>query len=200
MSTISPSVVNELRTQVDYRGQSDNRFSGSGAGPSITILGVANFGGPTGAGMVYNETTPEIADTFSYDINTHALKFGFSTRWIRDSQIRPPAPCMHFRLLAAISPRSMGSIPLRIYSSAKHWETHPLNICYTYCTLFNGYLDGRTELEACAEYYDQPTVYAMTSTECQAQQKLAISALAAFRDGREERGAALWFGIRPRQE
>ena len=88
MSTISPSVVNELRTQVDYRGQSDNRFSGSGVGPSITILGVANFGGPTGAGMVYNETTPEIADTFSYDINTHALKFAFSTRWIRDSQVQ----------------------------------------------------------------------------------------------------------------
>ena len=79
VSTISPRAVNELRTQVDYRGQANDRFSGSGTGPSITILGVANFGGPTGVGMVYNETTPEIADTFSYDFSTHALKVGFST-------------------------------------------------------------------------------------------------------------------------
>jgi len=36
VSTISPNAVNEFRSQIDYRGQADDRFSGSGSGPSIT--------------------------------------------------------------------------------------------------------------------------------------------------------------------
>jgi hypothetical protein len=111
VSTISPNAVNELRTQVDYRGQADDRFSGSGAGPSITILGVANFGGPTGAGMVYNETTPEIADTLSYDFGTHALKVGFSTRWIRDTQVQATGALYAFPTIASYVVAANGTNP-----------------------------------------------------------------------------------------
>ena len=135
VSTISPSAVNELRTQVDYRGQSDNRFSGSGAGPSITILGVANFGGPTGAGMVYNETTPEIADTFSYDINTHALKFGFSTRWIRDSQVQATGALYAFPTIGSYLAAVNGINPFAYLLFGQTLGNPSLN----YNSLFNGY-------------------------------------------------------------
>lgn len=111
ISTISPRAVNELRTQVDYRGQSNDRFSGSGTGPSITVLGVANFGGPTGVGFVYNETTPEIADAFSYDLNTHALKVGFSTRWIRDTQVQATGALYAFPTIASYLAAVNGTNP-----------------------------------------------------------------------------------------
>ena len=58
ISTISPNAINELRGQVAYRGQTNDRFSATGSGPSITIPGVANFGGPTGVGFVVRRDKP----------------------------------------------------------------------------------------------------------------------------------------------
>lgn len=101
ISTLSPNATNELRGQVAYRGQANERFSATGNGPSITIFGVANFGGPTGVGFVYNEITPEIADNFSYNFNTHAVKVGFSTRWIRDTQVQAATAIYTFPSIAS---------------------------------------------------------------------------------------------------
>ena len=135
VSAISPNAVNELRTQVDYRGQADDRFSGSGTGPSITILGVANFGGPTGAGMVYNETTPEIADTFSYDFGTHALKVGFSTRWILDTQVQATGALYAFPTIASYLAAANGTHPFAYILFGQTLGNPSLN----YSSLFNGF-------------------------------------------------------------
>jgi len=135
VSTISPRAVNELRTQVDYRGQANDRFSGSGTGPSITILGVANFGGPTGAGMVYNETTPEIADTFSYDFSTHALKVGLSTRWIRDTQVQATGALYAFPTIASYLAAASGSNPFAYVLYGQTLGNPSLN----YNSLFSGF-------------------------------------------------------------
>jgi len=62
---------------------------------------VANFGDPTGIGFAYNETAPEITDTFSYDFSTHALKVGFSTRWIRDTQVQATGALYAFPTIAS---------------------------------------------------------------------------------------------------
>src|SRR3954451_14763209 len=67
VSTFSSRAVNEVRGQVAYRGQENDTFEGSGSGPAITVSGVANFGGPTQAGFVYRETTPELTDKFHLD-------------------------------------------------------------------------------------------------------------------------------------
>ncbi len=88
VSIFNDHIVNELRGQVAYRGQIQDRFSASGAGPVITVSGIANFGGPSAAGFVYQETTPEIADNFSYIRGAHSLKFGVSTHAIRDTQVQ----------------------------------------------------------------------------------------------------------------
>ena len=51
VSTINDHMVNELRGQVAYRGQLQNRFAASGTGPVITVSGIANFGGPNSGGL-----------------------------------------------------------------------------------------------------------------------------------------------------
>lgn len=88
ISTLSPQILNELRIQIGTRSQSQERFAASGTGPTIVVSGVANFGGPTGAGFVYTETTPEIADNFSVMHGSHGFKVGFSAKWIRDEQVQ----------------------------------------------------------------------------------------------------------------
>ncbi|MFN7998443.1 MAG: TonB-dependent receptor [Bryobacteraceae bacterium] len=111
VSTISPNAINELRGQAAYRGQSNDKFSATGTGPAITIFGVANFGGPTGVGFVYNETIPEVADNFSYNFNTHALKFGASSRWIRDTQVQATTAIYTFPSISSYLAAASGTNP-----------------------------------------------------------------------------------------
>jgi hypothetical protein len=111
ISTISPTMVNELRGQVAYRGQHQDLFSGSGTGPAIVVSGIANFGGPTQAGFVYEETTPEIADNFSYLRGTHSFKFGGGTHAVRDTQTQATFAQYTFASIAAYQAAVNGSAP-----------------------------------------------------------------------------------------
>ena len=111
VSTTSPNSVNELRIQVAYRGQSNDRFPATGMGPSITVLGVANFGGPTGEGFVYTEQTPEIADNFSHNFNNHSVKIGFNATWIRDTQVQATYAVYAFPTIAAYLAAANGTNP-----------------------------------------------------------------------------------------
>ncbi len=116
ISAINDHIVNELRGQVAYRGQNNNIFPGSGTGPVLTVSGIANFGGPNSAGFVYQETTPEIADNFSYIRGSHSLKFGVSTHAIRDTQVQPTFAQYNFGSIAAYLAAVNGSGP-KGYSS-----------------------------------------------------------------------------------
>jgi hypothetical protein len=116
VSTFSSRAVNELRGQVAYRGQQNDLFSGSGTGPAITVTGVANFGGPTQAGFVYLETTPELNDNFTYMLGSHAIKFGGNLRWIRDTQTAAQAATYTFPSTAAYLNATSG-VDLKSYST-----------------------------------------------------------------------------------
>ena len=109
ISTISPNMVNELRGQVAYRGQHNDTFAGSGPQPVIVVSGIANFGGPTQAGFVYEETTPELADNFSYIRGTHSFKFGASTHAVRDTQTQAAFAQYTFASIAAYQAAVNGS-------------------------------------------------------------------------------------------
>ena len=111
ISTINSHMVNELRGQVAYRGQHQDTFSGSGPQPVIVVSGIANFGGPTQAGFVYEETTPEIADNFSYVRGTHSFKFGGGTHAVRDTQVQPTYAQYTFQTVAAYTAAVSGSAP-----------------------------------------------------------------------------------------
>ena len=101
VSVISPNAVNELRFQVPYRSQSQDRFNATGSGPAISIPGVANFGNSLDVGFRYEEMTPEVSENFSYNRAQHALKFGGSMRAIRDTQVQATAALYTFPNIAA---------------------------------------------------------------------------------------------------
>src|SRR4029077_7017429 len=100
VSVINDHIVNELRFQVAYRGQNNTTFSASGTGPVLTVSGIANFGGPSAAGLVKQETTPELADNFSYVRGSHSFKFGVSTHGIRDRQVQATFAQYNFATIA----------------------------------------------------------------------------------------------------
>lgn len=111
VSILNDHTVNELRGQVAYRGQHNDRFAASGAGPVLTVSGIANFGGPNQAGFVYEETTPELADNLSYMRGSHSFKFGVSTRAVRDTQVQPTFAQYNFGSIAAYLAAVNGSAP-----------------------------------------------------------------------------------------
>ena len=88
ISTLSANAVNELRIQIPFRTQQQNRFEATGTGPAITIPGVANFGNSLDVGFLYDEMTPEVSENFSYVSGTHAWKFGVTVRNILDTKVQ----------------------------------------------------------------------------------------------------------------
>lgn len=135
VSTVNASMVNELRGQVAYRGQHNDIFSGSGTGPAIVVSGIANFGGPTQAGFIYEETTPEIADNFTYIRGSHAFKFGGSVRGIRDSQTQAQFAQYTFANIAAYQAAVNGSVP-KGYTNFRQVVGNP---SISYNSLFSGF-------------------------------------------------------------
>jgi hypothetical protein len=117
VSIVNDHIVNEFRMQVGYRGQHNDPFSASGTGPVLTVSGIANFGGPTYGGLrVYEETTPEVADNFSYLRGSHSLKFGFSTHAIHDTQVQATYAQYNFATITAYQAAVNGTAPMG-YSS-----------------------------------------------------------------------------------
>ena len=135
VSTLSSRAVNEVRGQVAYRGQENDTFAGSGSGPAITVSGVANFGGPTQAGFVYRETTPELTDTFTLISGGHAFKVGGNLRWIRDTQVAQQAAIYTFPSIAAYLTAKSGSDP-KTYSTFSQTLG---NTALDYNSLFGGW-------------------------------------------------------------
>ncbi len=135
VSIVNDHMVNELRGQVAYRGQVQDRFSASGTGPVITVSGIANFGGPNQAGFVYQETTPELADNFSYIRGSHSFKFGASTHAIRDTQVQATFAQYDFPTIAAYLAAVNGSAP-KGYSSFSQIVGNP---SLSYNSLFSNF-------------------------------------------------------------
>src|SRR4051794_22747801 len=134
VSSVGSRAVNELRAQVATRSQSNNRFSATGTGPAITILGVANFGGPIDVGFAYTEATPEIADYFSLIAGAHEFKAGLSTRRIRDEQVSATGALYAFPTIAVYQAAVTGADP-RGYVSFTQAYGSPL---IRYNSLFAG--------------------------------------------------------------
>lgn len=101
VSVVSPNAVNELRFQIPFRSQQQNRFEATGTGPAITIPGVANFGNSLDTGFLYEEMTPEVTENFSWTAGAHAFKFGGSVRSIRDQQVQATSANYTFPNVAA---------------------------------------------------------------------------------------------------
>jgi hypothetical protein len=89
ISSLGPGLTSELRFQTPSRTTTDRASSASGRGPSYVIPGVISFGGSESLGYRFNEKTPEVAGNLSFDKGSHALKAGFSLRYVLDDNTYP---------------------------------------------------------------------------------------------------------------
>jgi hypothetical protein len=135
VSVFSPNAVNELRFQVPFRRQSQNRFEATGSGPAIAIPGVANFGNSLDVGFRFEEATPEVNENFSYNLANHALKVGGSIRAIRDTQVQATAALYTFPNIAAYVAARDG-LNTRTYASFIQTVGEP---SLQYNSLFSGF-------------------------------------------------------------
>jgi hypothetical protein len=111
VSTISPTLINELRVQVPYRLQRQLPFSETGLGPSITIPGVIQFGGSPNLYFLYKEVTPEATDDVRYAHGNHSYSVGFNYRGILDRQANSPSQTYTFPSVAAYLAAANGTAP-----------------------------------------------------------------------------------------
>ncbi len=76
LSTFSPNVLNELRLSEPYRNERHVADPLTASGPEIVINGIANFGGSSGVGDVFDEKIPSLSDNFTVIKGTHTFKAG----------------------------------------------------------------------------------------------------------------------------
>jgi hypothetical protein len=111
VSTLSPTLINELRVQVPYRLQRQVAFSATGTGPSITIPGTIQFGGSPNLDFLYKEVTPEATDAVRYSRGNHTYSVGFNFRGILDRQAASPSATYTFPSVAAYLTAANGVNP-----------------------------------------------------------------------------------------
>ena len=107
VSTIGSSKLNEFRVQYAHRHQGSVANSDSGTGPSVSITGIASFGGPTGgtgpgnAGFDFKQNITQAIDNFTYIRAAHSYKFGFDWQHIYDERTAAPQFSYTFPTTAA---------------------------------------------------------------------------------------------------
>jgi hypothetical protein len=111
ISSITPTVINELRIQIPYRLQRQLPFSETGLGPSITIPGVIQFGGSPNLYFLYKEVTPEVNDDVRYSRGNHTFSVGFGYRSILDRQAQSPSATFTFPSVTAYLAAEAGTNP-----------------------------------------------------------------------------------------
>ena len=89
IASLGPGLTSELRFQTPSRTTRDRGSKASGRGPSYVIPGVISFGGSDSLGYRFSEKTPEVAGNLSYDKGAHAIKAGFSIRYVLDNNTYP---------------------------------------------------------------------------------------------------------------
>lgn len=87
ITTFTPNLLNEFRGSWPYRNQHHVTGPQTGAGPMITISGIANFGGTNAAGDKFQEKIPSFSDNVTLLHGTHSFKFGFGFQKNLDTQL-----------------------------------------------------------------------------------------------------------------
>jgi hypothetical protein len=90
ISTLTPTLLNELRTQYATRAQGRTPGSDAGTGPAIIVTGIANFGGPVGgladAGFGFTQDVFQVSNNLTYIRGDHAYKFGIDIQRVMDTR------------------------------------------------------------------------------------------------------------------
>jgi hypothetical protein len=111
ISTLTPTLLNELRTQYATRAQGRVPGEFAGTGPAITVTGVANFGGPVAglsdAGFGFTQDVFQVSNNLTQIRGDHAYKFGLDIQRVMDTRTSSPQQAYTFasidNYLAAVS-------------------------------------------------------------------------------------------------
>jgi len=89
ISSLGPGTTGEFRFQTPARTLENSRGAASLRGPAYVIPGVISFGGPESLGYRFSEKTPEVTGNIAHSRGAHALKAGFSLRYVLDDNTYP---------------------------------------------------------------------------------------------------------------
>lgn len=111
LSTISPSVLNELRFGWPYRNEQHIPDPLTGKGPQINITGIANFGGSIATYDRFQEKVPNLNDNFTVVRGPHTFKAGFGFQQNLDVQAADVYTQYIFPTIAAYLSAESGANP-----------------------------------------------------------------------------------------
>ena len=125
ISTIRPTLLNELRVQYATRAQGRVPGAAAGSGPAINIAGAANFGGPIAgdadAGFAFTQNVFQINDSITHIRGDHAYKFGFDFQNVADTRTRTASQLYTFPNVAAYQAARSGAAPFGYTSFAQYF-------------------------------------------------------------------------------
>jgi TonB dependent receptor len=113
ISTIRPTLLNELRVQYATRSQARTPGSQAGTGPAINIANIANFGGPvaslTDAGFGFTQDVAQVNNSLTWLRGDHSIKGGFDIQHIADTRTSTPFQLYTFPTIAAYQAAANGT-------------------------------------------------------------------------------------------
>jgi hypothetical protein len=113
ISTIRPTVLNELRVQYATRAQARQPGSQAGSGPAINIANVANFGGPvaslTDAGFGFTQDVAQVNNSLTWLFGDHSFKAGFDIQHVADTRKSTAFQLYTFPSIAAYQAAASGT-------------------------------------------------------------------------------------------
>ena len=111
VTTISPTVLNELRGGWAYRNNFHFAGPETGPGPVVIVNGKAIFNGTNAAGDRFNEKAPNWNDNITFIHRTHTLKFGVTMTDYVDLQRNTSFVQYQFPTIAAYQAAQSGANP-----------------------------------------------------------------------------------------
>jgi hypothetical protein len=111
LSTLSPTMLNELRFGWPYRNEQHVPDALTGTGPQITISGIANFGGSNAVYDRFQEKIPNLNDNFTVVKGRHTIKSGFGFQQNLDVQAADIYTQYTFPTIAAYLSAESGATP-----------------------------------------------------------------------------------------
>jgi hypothetical protein len=117
VSSFGAAKLNEFRFQYAHRHQGSIANADSGAGPAVTITGIAGFGAPVAAtgqgnaGFDFKQNITQVIDNFTYIRAAHSYKFGFDWQHIYDERTNAPQFVYTFPTVAAYLAAKAGTSP-----------------------------------------------------------------------------------------
>jgi hypothetical protein len=108
ITTFRPNLLNEFRGSWPYRNEHHVADPLTGAGPQVSISGVAIFGGSTGVGDKFQEKIPSFNDNVTYIKGAHTIKAGVGFQKNNDDQLADVYTQYTFASLAAYTAAKNG--------------------------------------------------------------------------------------------